>query len=83
LALDRAAPAHWPRIEVVAQAVEEHGLERIVRVHAEAASACSGGAEASVLMRGREAVAVGDRLRLGIDVSQLHFFDPDSGDALA
>ena len=31
LALDRSAPGHWPRIDVVPHAVEEYGHERIVR----------------------------------------------------
>ena len=31
LALDRSAPGHWPRIEVVPHAVEEYGHERIAR----------------------------------------------------
>ena len=82
LALDHSAPGHWPRIEVMPHAVEEHGLERIVRFRADATDG-GGGGEVSVLLRGRDAVAIGERLRLGVDTSHLHFFDPESGNALA
>jgi hypothetical protein len=36
-----------------------------------------------VLLSGRDAIAIGERLRLGIDTAHLHFFDRQSGNALA
>jgi multiple sugar transport system ATP-binding protein len=83
LALDRSAPPHWPRIEVVPHAVEEYGHERIVRFRADASSDGTADAEVTALLGGRDAVAVGEPLRLGIDTAHLHFFDPDSGNALS
>ena len=80
VALDRSAPGHWPRIEVVPHAVEEHGHERIVRFRS--AGASDANCEVSVLLSGRDVVAVGERLRVGVDTTHLHFFDPDSGNAL-
>ncbi len=76
---DRGAPADWPRIEVVAQAVEEHGHERIVRFKG---GAGPGAPEAAALLGGREPVSAGDRLRLAVDTSHLHFFDPASMEAV-
>ena len=83
LALDRSAPSHWPRIEVVPHAVEEYGHERIVRFRYDDPS--NGGTEFDVgaLLNGRDVIAVGERLRLGVDTAHLHFFDPQSGNALA
>ena len=83
LALDRSAPGHWPRIEVVPHAVEEYGHERIVRFRSGAPSDGGAEAEVSVLLSGRDVIAVGERLRLGVDMAHLHFFDPESGNALA
>ena len=83
LALDRSAPGHWPRIEVVPHAVEEYGHERIVRFHSGAPSDGGAEAEVSVLLSGRDVIAVGERLRLGVDMAHLHVFDPESGNALA
>jgi multiple sugar transport system ATP-binding protein len=82
VALDRSAPGHWPRIEVVPHAVEEYGHERIVRFRADAPSNGDAGMEVSVLLSGRDVVAIGERLRLGVDTAHLHFFDPQSGTAL-
>jgi len=83
LALDRNAPSHWPRIEAVPHAVEEYGHERIVRFRYDEPS--NGGTEFDVgaLLNGRDVIAVGERLRLGVDTAHLHFFDPQSGNALA
>jgi multiple sugar transport system ATP-binding protein len=83
VALDRSAPGDWPRIEVVPHAVEECGHERIVRFRSDAPSNGNADTEVSVLLSGRDVVAVGERLRLGIDMAHLHFFDPQSGAALA
>jgi len=83
LALDRSAPGHWPRIEVLPHAVEEYGHERIVRFRADSPSDGGGEVEISVLLNGRDVIAVGERLRLGVDTAHLHFFDPASGNALA
>jgi multiple sugar transport system ATP-binding protein len=83
LALDRSAPAHWPRIEVVPHAIEEYGHERIVRFRYDKPSDGSTGADASALLNGRDVIAVGERLRLGVDTAHLYFFDPQSGDAVA
>src|SRR6188474_124210 len=75
LALDRNAPSHWPRIEAVPHAVEEYGHERIVRFRYDEPS--NGGPEFDVgaLLNGRDVIAVGERLRLGVDTAHLHFFD--------
>ena len=82
---DRNAPGHWPRIDVVPHAVEEHGHERIVRFRYDAPvpSGESTEAEAHALLGGRDVIAVGERLRLGVDTAHLHFFDPRSGNALS
>ena len=81
-ALDRSAPGHWPRIEVVPHAVEEYGHERIVRFRYDAPSGGSTEAEVNALLSGRDVIAVGERLRLGVDTAHLHFFDPQSGNAV-
>jgi multiple sugar transport system ATP-binding protein len=83
LAHDRGAPGHWPRIDVVPHAVEEHGHERIVRFRYDASA--DGGSEcaAAALLGGRETVAKGERLRLAVDTAHLHYFDPESGNALS
>ena len=83
LALDRNAPGHWPRIEVVPHAVEEYGHERIVRFRCDAPPDRSTEFDVSALLSGRDVIAVGERLRLGVDTAHLHFFDPQSGNALA
>ena len=83
LALDRSAPGHWPRIEVVPHAVEEYGHERIVRFRCDMPSDGSGEADISALLSGRDVIAVGERLRLGVDAAHLHFFDPQSGNAVS
>jgi ABC-type sugar transport system ATPase subunit len=82
LVLDRSAPGHWPRIDVVPNAVEEYGHERIVRFRSDGTTTGGAEAEASALLSGRDVIAVGERLRLGVDTSHLHFFDPESGNAL-
>ena len=82
VALDRSAPGHWPRIEVVPHAVEEYGHERIVRFRADAPADGNAGIEVSALLSGRDVVVIGERLRLGIDTAHLHYFDPQSGHAL-
>jgi len=82
LALDRSAPGHWPRIEVVPHAIEEYGHERIVRFRCDAPSDTSTDIEVSALLSGRDAITVGERLRLGVDPAHLHFFDPNSGNAV-
>jgi multiple sugar transport system ATP-binding protein len=81
LALDRSAPGHWPRIDVVAGAVEEHGHERIVRLRSEGKAGGGDEVEFSALLGGRDAIDPGERLRLGVDTAHLHFFDPGSGEA--
>ena len=81
-ALDRSAPGHWPRIEVVPHAVEEHGHQRILRFRADGPSGGGPEADVSVLLSGRDVVAVGERLRLGVDTAHVHFFDSESGNAL-
>ena len=83
LALDRSAPAHWPRIEVVPLAVEEFGHERIVRFRYDDPSDASTVVDVRALLNGRDVIAVGERLRLGVDAAHLHFFDPQSGNAVA
>ena len=40
-------------------------------------------AEVNALLSGRDVIAVGERLRLGVDTAHLHFFDPQSGSAVA
>ncbi len=82
IAPDDAAPRGWPRIQVVPHAVEEYGHQRILRFHA---GDPAGGDEVEVcaLLSGRAPVAAGDRLRLAVDTMRLHFFDPDSGNALS
>ncbi|MGH8264898.1 MAG: ABC transporter ATP-binding protein, partial [Steroidobacteraceae bacterium] len=83
LAVDRGAPGHWPRIEVVPHAVEEYGHERIVRFRSDAPSDGGPEVDVSALLSGRDVIEVGERLRLGVDMAHLHFFDPQSGNALA
>jgi multiple sugar transport system ATP-binding protein len=85
IALDRNAPSHWPRIEVVPLAVEEHGHERIVRFRYDDAVPSGDDTELEVnaLVGGRDVIAVREKLRLAIDSEHLHFFDPQSGNALA
>jgi multiple sugar transport system ATP-binding protein len=82
LAPDESAPRGWPRIEVVPHAVEEYGHERLVRFRVDALAGGSADAEVCALLHGRDAVAVGERLRLGVDTAHLHYFDPASGNAL-
>lgn len=83
LALDRNAPPHWPRIDVIPHAVDEHGHERIVHFSCDdKADARSEGAVCA-LLSGRDAIFAGKPLRLAIDTSHLHFFDPETGDALS
>jgi multiple sugar transport system ATP-binding protein len=79
---ERAAPAHWPRIEVLPQAVEEHGHERIVRFSCGDTGDGGGEFEASALLGGRDAVETGEPLRLAVDTAHLHFFDPKDGQAV-
>ncbi len=79
-ALDHGAPGHWPRVDVVVHAVEEHGHERIVRFRSGAESGIGG--EVAALLGGRDPVAAGERLRLAVDTAHLHFFDPASGEAV-
>ena len=38
--------------------------------------------EVNALLSGRDVIAVGERLRLGVDTAHLHFFDPPSGNTL-
>jgi len=85
VALDRNAPSHWPRIDVVPHAVEEHGHERIVRFQYDAAVPSGENTELEInaLLGGRDVIAVGERLRLGVDTAHLHFFDPQNGYALS
>jgi len=81
LALDHGAPGHWPRIEALPHGVEEYGLERIVRLRG--AAGADAAVEFAALLRGREAIAIGEPLRLAIDPAHLYFFDPEGGNALA
>jgi len=83
LALDRRAPGHWPRIEVAPHSVEEYGHERIVRFRCGDVSDGSADVEVGALLSGRDVIAVGEPLRLGVDPEHLHFFDLESGNALA
>jgi multiple sugar transport system ATP-binding protein len=82
VALDRSAPGHWPRIEVVPHAIEEHGHERIVRFLCDDRSDGSTAIDASALLSGRDVIAVGERLLLAVDTAHLHFFDPQTGNAM-
>jgi ABC-type sugar transport system ATPase subunit len=82
LALDRSAPAHWPRIDVVPHAVEEYGHERIVRFRTDAPSNGNHEADVCALLSGRDVVTVGEPLRLAVDTAHLHFFDPQTGNAV-
>ncbi len=82
LALDRSAPGHWPRIDVVAGAVEEHGHERIVRLRSEGPAGGGDEVEFSALLGGRDPIDTGERLRVGVDTAHLHFFDPGNGEAV-
>jgi ABC-type sugar transport system ATPase subunit len=83
LALDRNAPAHWPRIDVVPHTVDEHGHERIVRFLCDDASGGRTDPDVSALVSGRDAIAVNEPLRLAIDTAHLHFFDPQTGSAIS
>ncbi len=83
LALDRSAPSHWPRIEVAPHAVEEYGHERIVRFRYDDPSNAGTEFDVAALLNGRDVIAVGERVRLGVDTAHLHFFDPQSGNVLA
>jgi multiple sugar transport system ATP-binding protein len=83
MAPDDSAPRGWPRIEVVPHAVEEYGHERIVRFRADSPGGGDADAEVCALLNGRDTVAVGERLRLGVDTAHLHFFEADSGNALS
>jgi multiple sugar transport system ATP-binding protein len=83
IAHDRGAPGHWPRIDVMPNAIEEHGHERIVRFRYDAAAESGSEGSAAALLGGRDAVTVGERLRLAVDTAHLHYFDPESGNALA
>jgi multiple sugar transport system ATP-binding protein len=82
LALDRGAPGHWPRIDVVAGAVEEHGHERIVRLRPAGPPGPVDEVEFSALLGGRDPIEAGERLRVAVDTAHLHFFDPGSGEAV-
>ena len=82
VALDRSAPGHWPRIDVVPHAIEEHGHERIVRFRCDDRADGSAGIDVTALLSGRDVIAVGERLRLGVDTAHLHFFDPQGGNAV-
>jgi multiple sugar transport system ATP-binding protein len=82
LALDRNAPRDWPRIEVVPHAVEEYGHERIVRFRCDVPADGNTGHEVCALLSGRDVIAVGERLSLAVDTAHLHFFDPQSGNAV-
>jgi multiple sugar transport system ATP-binding protein len=82
LTLDRNAPAHWPRIDVIPHAIDEHGHERIVRFRCDDPSGARAEADVCALLSGRDAISVNETLRLAIDTAHLHFFDPQSADAL-
>ena len=83
LALDRNAPAHWPRIGVIPHAVDEHGHERIVRFRCDDTAGPRTEVDVCALLSGRDVIAVGEPLRLAIDTAHLHFFDPQTGKLLS
>jgi multiple sugar transport system ATP-binding protein len=82
LALDHTAPAHWPRIDVMPHAVDEHGHERIVRFRCDDAPGGGTDSDVCALLNGRDAVSLNESLRLAVDTAHLHFFDPQTGNAL-
>ncbi len=91
------APVHLPRVEAVVEVVEELGADTLLHFSVAAPRPSIDGAaaeqdEASLLAEQttlftarvdpRCAAAPGSRVELGVDVTRLHFFDAESGDAL-
>jgi multiple sugar transport system ATP-binding protein len=91
------APAHLPRIDVVAEVVEDLGADTLLHFPVAAPRPAiegpvADGDDASLLAERttlftarvdpRYAASPGARVELAVDTARLHFFDPGSGDAL-
>jgi multiple sugar transport system ATP-binding protein len=76
---DGFADPSWPRLEVVARAVEDLGSEKVVIFDIEGASEEAFQAR----VHARTPVTPGARLRLAVDEQEVYLFDPDSQRCIA